>query len=159
VLHRCDCVCSPTQSLPLPNGCGESHLRRLVVVPPPQVLLHATHSLQADHCPSTLYSVVVVVLVVVVVVVVVLSGLGLVVVVFSGLGLVVVVVLPGLGLVVVVFSGLGLVVVVVLPGLFVVVVTSRQFGGLKVRAHVTLSSWQIPISPLGMAHLCPHSQP
>ena len=34
-----------------------------------------------------------------------------------------------------------------------------QFGGLKVRAHVTLSSWQIPISPLGMAHLCPHSQP
>ena len=53
VLHRIESVDFPTQFLPLPNGDGESHLRRLVLDPPPQVLLHAAHALQVDHCPST----------------------------------------------------------------------------------------------------------
>ena len=53
MLQRIDSVGFPTQALPFPTGDGESQLRRLVVLPPPQGLLQIDHALQVDHCPST----------------------------------------------------------------------------------------------------------
>jgi len=112
VLHRSVSVDGPTQSSPNPDGGGESQFLCLDLVPPPHVLLHDAHAPQLPHSPLTPDSVVSIGTVVVVVVLVVVG-----VVVLLSMG----------GLVVVVFS---------IGGLVIGEVISRQFGGLKLTAHV-----------------------
>ena len=56
VLHICSCTPSPRQNVPLFAGLGLSHVRVLVWIPQPHVLLQVVQADQELHMPSTIIS-------------------------------------------------------------------------------------------------------